>query len=118
MTPDLHGEIILLLLTVIVTGVSAGLGWGMKRMICKIDNVDLLLRGDGNGNPGISEKIRDVHDEVSALGGTITHVETLAQAAMDHSVDHDKEADDWKKRIVAIEARCATVQANKLQPST
>ena len=41
-----------------------GIAWGIRRVIQKVDNMDTLIRGDGNGNPGINECIRDVHAEV------------------------------------------------------
>lgn len=50
------------------TAATAFLGvtsWAGVRMVGKIDKMDLVIRGDGNGNPGINERIREVHTEVS-----------------------------------------------------
>lgn len=96
-----------------IGGVGA-LAWMAKRFISKLDGIDLLLRGDGNGNPGLSTKIRKemepqihaVHQEVKNLVPRLERVEKLAKDAKQHVIEHDKEAEMWKRRIEATESRC------------
>lgn len=90
------------------------LGWFGRRLVSKLDRVDLLLRGDGNGNRSLAQNLRDeltpqiqaVHQEVRDLHPRLERVEALARDAKQHVIDHDEEANMWKRRIEATEARC------------
>jgi hypothetical protein len=84
-----------------LTGALAMTAWGIRRMISKQDKLDLLVRGDGNGTPGIGERIRDVHQDVSTMGRKLdTHI---------------TESEGWQGRIVAIETRCDMLHADDLE---
>jgi hypothetical protein len=71
--------------------------WGVRRMIGKQDKLDLLVRGDGNGNPGLGERIRDVHQEVTGVK------ETLEK--------HEAKSQGWQERIVRLEVNCENSHA-------
>jgi hypothetical protein len=82
-------------------------------MISKQDKLDLLVRGDGNGCPGIGERIRDVHQEVkhvrSEAKTAVLHAREAAVQAAAASAglqEHIVESRGWQERIVAQEARC------------
>ena len=49
------------------TAAGGAAWWAAKRLFAKVERVDVLIRGDGNGNPGINERIRDVHTEVKEV---------------------------------------------------
>ena len=74
------------------TSTFAIVAWTGKRLVSKVDKIDTVIRGDGNGNPGLGEKIRDVHSEVKSVGHKLH--------------DHVKESTAWQERIVGIEANC------------
>lgn len=64
MTPDMLQGLALAAAGTGAATTLGGIAWGIRRVIQKVDNMDTLIRGDGNGNPGINECIRDVHAEV------------------------------------------------------
>lgn len=90
-----------------LVGTLGTVGVGVKRVLSKLDAMDAVVRGDGNGNPGLGEKIRDVHAEVTEVkNGLLAHVE---------------ESVPWKNRIVdaevrlgKVETRCALVDCEDL----
>ena len=82
-------EVIVGISATIATGIVA---WTGKRLVSKVDKIDTVIRGDGNGNPGLGEKIRDVHAEVKTVGHSLSA--------------HVKESTRWQERIVGIEATC------------
>ena len=49
-----------------VTAILAVVGWTSQRLIAKLDRIDVMVRGDGNGTPGIGERVRDVHAELKS----------------------------------------------------
>ena len=49
------------------TAALGGAAWAAKRLFAKVERVDVMIRGDGNGTPGINERIRDVHVEVQGV---------------------------------------------------
>ena len=57
--------------TIVGIGVATGIGvvgYVGKRVVNSVDRMDVVVRGDGNGNPGLGERIRDVHQEVRIVG--------------------------------------------------
>ena len=82
-------EIIVGISATVATGIVA---WTGKRLVSKVDKIDVVLRGDGNGTPGLGERIRDVHADVRRVGHKLH--------------DHVKESTRWQERIVGIEATC------------
>ncbi len=64
MTPDMLQGLALVVAGTGAAGTLGGIAWGIRRVIQKVDIMDTLIRGEGNGNPGINECIRDVHAEV------------------------------------------------------
>jgi len=83
-------EVIVGISATVATGIVA---WTGKRLVSKVDKIDVVLRGDGNGNPGLGEKIRDVHAEVKNVGHQLNA--------------HVRESAGWQERIAATEVRCA-----------
>lgn len=83
------------------TGFLGITAWGVRRMIGKQDKLDLLVRGDGNGIPGLGERIRDVHQEVKAVGSSLGK--------------HVEESAGWQERIVAQETRCEMLHAEEAE---
>ena len=81
------------------TGFLGMTAWGVRRMITKQDKLDLLVRGDGNGTPGIGERIRDVHQEIKGVGKNLDQ--------------HLEESKGWQERIVAQETRCEVLHAGE-----
>jgi len=82
-------EIIVGISATVATGIVA---WTGKRLVTKVDKIDVVLRGDGNGNPGLGERIRDVHSDVRRVGHKLH--------------DHVQESQAWQGRIVGIEEKC------------
>ena len=79
--------------TIIGIGIVATLsvvGYIGQRVLTSVDRIDLVVRGDGNGNLGLGEKIRDVHQEVKAIGRQFD--------------EHLRESNSWQERIVQCEA--------------
>jgi len=66
--------------------------WAARRVVSKVDAMDLVVRGDGNGNPGLGEKIRRVHYSVTTLSTRLGA--------------HMKDSQHWQDRIVKQEVRC------------
>ena len=64
MTPEVLQTLALTGMGTAGTAALGGIAWGIRRVIQKVDTMDTLIRGEGNGNPGINECIRDVHAEV------------------------------------------------------
>jgi len=86
------------------TAVIGVVGYTGKKLLTKMEGLDLILRGDGNGNPGLGEKIRDVHQEVTSIGTRLD--------------DHVVESEGWKRkidsnadRIQTVETKCRIVHA-------
>jgi len=107
------------------SGLIALIAWTARRLMYKLDGMDLAIRGDGNGNIGIPEKIRDVHQEVTRVHTRIDAVEAIACETRKENREHMVEAEDWKRKIVANEGRlhsientCALVQAHKVDPGS
>jgi hypothetical protein len=92
MSADLVQTVVIGSLGAVGTGFLGMTAWGVRRMITKQDKLDLLVRGDGNGNPGIGERIRDVHQEIKSVGTKLN--------------EHVEESQGWQERIVAQEAKC------------
>ena len=97
----MSGDIIQTMVIGSIGAVGSGLlgmtAWGVRRMITKQDRLDLLVRGDGNGTPGIGERIRDVHQEIKGVGKSLDL--------------HLEESAGWQERIVAQETRCELLHA-------
>ena len=79
------------------TAVVAIVAWIGKRIVGKIDQMDVVVRGDGNGRLGLGEKIRDVHAEVKTVGQSLD--------------SHMKESVLWQGRIVGVETRLDLVES-------
>jgi hypothetical protein len=60
MIPGVAEGLILLGATTLV-GAVAAVG---RRVLSKLDGIDLVVRGDGNGNPGLARRLDLVHAEV------------------------------------------------------
>ena len=64
------------------TAVCGIVAWTGKRLVSKIDRMDVVVRGDGNGAPGLGERIRDVHQEVKYV----------RRGLEQHVAQHEREA--------------------------
>lgn len=70
------GVITLFLASALTIGTGL-LAWIGQRLHSKVDLMDKAVRGDGNGNPGLAAKIRDVHSDVKNVQtGFQAHVKT------------------------------------------
>ena len=60
------------MIDIIVGCAAAGtltvVGYTGKRLLTKMDRIDVVVRGDGNGAPGLGEKIRAAHQEITHVG--------------------------------------------------
>ena len=87
------------------TGAFGSVAYSAKRIMGKLDGIDKVLRGDGNGNPGLGEKVRNVHEAVDRV-----------QAGMDaHLVESARnvaQLQDQGKRLVRVETRCALIDCD------
>lgn len=91
----------------IVAGVvvAGAFGWaayetrrGRTETTAKIDAMDLLIRGDGNGNLGFGERLRDVQETLTGnptkrISGLVGEVAALRGELRDH-------IDDEESRII------------------
>ncbi len=50
------------------TSIIGAVAWTGRRLILKLDRMDVVIRGDGNGVLGLGEQIRDVHGDVKSVG--------------------------------------------------
>ena len=66
MSADIIQTMVVGSISVVGAGFLGMTAWSARRLFAKVDQVDVLIRGDGNGTPGINERIRDVHAEVKA----------------------------------------------------
>ncbi len=63
-----HGEVAIAVAvaaggTLMASGFG-GLAWLGRRLVGKVYSMDKAVSGDGNGKPGLGERLRDVHAEV------------------------------------------------------
>ena len=85
------------------TGVAAYVG---RRLMAKLDGMDKVLRGDGNGNPGLGEQIRGVHTE-------LTRVKTGLDAHLEDSTAWTCRIVRNENRITVVETRCALLDCEE-----
>ncbi len=78
-----------IILGIAATSTVAIVAWTGKRLVTKVDRIDVVVRGDGNGSPGLGERIRDVHQDVKSVGKSLAA--------------HLRESEAWQDRIVQCE---------------
>lgn len=69
--PELVQAVVYGVLGAAGTGALGMTAWGVRRLIGKVDKMDTLIRGDGNGGKGFGEQIRDVHADVLSVRGDL-----------------------------------------------
>lgn len=68
------------------TAASGGAWWGVRRLIGKVDSIDVMIRGDGNGTVGVVRRLDSVHKEVvGARKEFKTHTEDVHAHCDPHS---------------------------------